>query len=136
MSLVTLREKIDSITAAIHSGEIERMQRSELVKFNSWLCNDIASTYFSGGYAETCETVRFHMLRSVIDGLEERSRRTEFWVIALAVAALISSIVQIFSPVLLPTPPTVTTQPAPVVQLTCPTAAALQAPCPTAKKKP
>jgi hypothetical protein len=45
-------------------------------------------------------TINHLILQRHIDKLNKQNAKTELWVIALAVAALISSIVQIFSPVL------------------------------------
>ena len=85
--------RIQTINAAIESGDIERSSRAELVQFNTWLCHSNAGMHFSKNYVQVCETVRLHLLRSMIDAFEERSRKMEFWVMALAVAALISSVV-------------------------------------------
>ena len=45
-------------------------------------------------------TVNHLLLQHHIDSLNQQNSRTQRWVIALAVAALLSSIVQIFSPLL------------------------------------
>ena len=136
MTAETLRQMIDAINAAIHSGDIERMSRVELVRFNAALCNDEARNYFNGGYAETCETVRFHLLRSMMESFEDRSKKTERWVMALAVMSLISSVIQIFSPLLFQAPPSALVQPAPIVQLSCPALASPQTCGQATKKKP
>ena len=80
-------------------------------------------------------TINSILMQRHIDALNKQNAKTEKWVIALAVAALISSVVQIFSPVLFPAPPTEIKQQPPVVQLSCPTPVAPQASCPTTKKK-
>jgi len=81
-------------------------------------------------------TINHILLQRHIDGLNKQNAKTEKWVIALAVAALISSIVQIFSPVLFPAPPIEIKQQTPIVQLTCPSPAAPQACGQATKKKP
>lgn len=47
-------------------------------------------------------TINHMLLQNHIDRLNKQNNRTERWVIALAIAALISSVFQIFTPVLFP----------------------------------
>lgn len=51
-------------------------------------------------------TINHILLQRHIDRLNKQNTKTERWVIALAIAALISSVVQIFSPVLFREPHT------------------------------
>lgn len=99
MSKATDNE-LDSIIASIESGEIDSETRQTLMKYNSWLCHGNSASHFGRNYEPTCETVRLHLLRTFMEGLEGKNAETQKWVIVLAVAALISSIVQIFSPML------------------------------------
>lgn len=55
-------------------------------------------------------TINHILLQRHIDSLNKQNSKTQKWVIALAVAALISSVVQIFSPLLFQSSPTASTR--------------------------
>ena len=61
-------------------------------------------------------TINHILLQRHIDGLNKQNSKIQRWVIALAVAALISSLAQVVSPHLFPAQPIVILQPAPVAQ--------------------
>lgn len=61
-------------------------------------------------------TINHILLQRHIDSLNKQNAKTQKWVIALAVAALISSVVQIFSPLLFQSPPTALKPQTPVAQ--------------------
>ena len=91
-------EELDSINLSINSGKIEVETREMLLKYSSWLCHSNSATHFGRNYVPTCDTVNLHLLRTFMEGLEEKNTVIQRWVIVLAVASLISSVIQIFSP--------------------------------------
>lgn len=89
-------ERMRAITVAIETGNIERSKRAELVQFNAWLCHSNAGMHFGKNYDQVCETVRLHLLRSMIDAFEERSKTMQWFVIAIASASLLVAGAQIW----------------------------------------
>ena len=65
-------------------------------------------------------TINHILLQRHIDRLNKQNAKTERWVIALAIAALISSVVQIFSPVLFREQPIAAQQQTPETKLVSP----------------
>jgi len=117
-----LRDWAERIRESIRSGSIEHAKRATLIEYSAWLCKRESTLPFgtAAEYEQICELVRLHLLRSMMESFEERSRKMELWVMALAVAALISSVVQIFSPVLFRERPTASAPPAPATQSAAP----------------
>lgn len=66
-------------------------------------------------------TINHILLQRHIDSLNKQNAKTQKWVITLAVAALVSSVVQIFSPLLFQSPPTASKPKTPVAQSEPPT---------------
>jgi len=98
-ALMTMQQwdaRIQAINVAIESGNIEHSSRAELVKFNTWLCHSNAGMYFSKNYVQVCETVRLHLLRSMIDAFEERSKIIQWWLIFFAVLAIVATLLPYF----------------------------------------
>ena len=121
MTMQEWQERIDTVRVAVESGAIEKASRATLMQYNGWLSHANAPMHFARNYDQVCETVRLHLLRSMMESFEARSRKMEFWVMALAVAALISSVVQIFSPVLFRERHTASAPLAPAAQSVAPT---------------
>jgi hypothetical protein len=109
------------------SGALAKAPLSELEEYSSALCHSQAFSYFGASeFPQICETVRIHLLRAHIETLQAQvvamqshitklnSSNTKLtkWVIALAVAALLSSLAQVVSPHLFPVQPIVIVQPA------------------------
>jgi hypothetical protein len=80
-------------------------------------------------------TINHILLQRHIDSLNKQNSTIQKWVIALAVAALISSVAQIFSPLLFPLQPTASTQQEPAAQSATPTQAQPQGPGQATVKK-
>ena len=110
------------ITAAIESGNIERSTRADLVQFNAWLCHSNAGIHFAKNYGQVCETVRLHLLRSMIDAFEERSKAQYRWVLFFAFLAILATLMPYFIP-----PPSDTRT---IQQPTAPTAVPSTSPLP------
>ena len=89
---------MQAITAAIETGNIERSNRAELVQFNAWLCHSNAGMHFAKNYDQVCETVRLHLLRSMIDAFEERSKTQYRWVLFFAFLAIVATLMPYFMP--------------------------------------
>lgn len=90
-----LATQSQEIRQAIESGAIDSLNATQLAKYVRWLTQPAIGSHFSGNeYPQVCETVRLHMLRALIEGFEQRGKSMQYWVIALAVAALLTSVVQ------------------------------------------
>ena len=96
MTMQEWTERMQGITAAIESGNIERSTRADLVQFNAWLCHSNAGIHFAKNYGQVCETVRLHLLRSFIEELERKNALVQKLVIALTIASLIGTGVQVW----------------------------------------
>ena len=81
-------------------------------------------------------TINHILLQRHIDNLNKQNSKTQRWVMVLAVAALISSIVQIFSPLLFQSPPIASKPQTPTVQLGTPIPVQPQASHQTKGSKP
>ena len=68
-------------------------------------------------------TINHILLQRHIDNLNKQNTKTQNWVIALAVTALISSVVQIFSPLLFQSPPTAPIRKTPEIKSAIPSQA-------------
>ena len=86
------------IRDAIASGEINTASRATLTEYSTWLCTPLArgEMAIGGEYEQTCELIRLHMLRTMIDEMEKRNSFIQRIVIVLAVAALVVAIPQIW----------------------------------------
>ena len=96
MTMQEWADRIQAINAAIESGDIERSSRAELVQFNTWLCHSNAGMHLSKNYVQVCETIRLHLLRSFIEELERKNALLQKLVIALTIASLIGTGVQVW----------------------------------------
>ena len=97
MTLAEWQERFQKVNDAVESGSIETASRAQLIEYNAWLCHANAPMHFNRNYTQVCETVRLHLLRTMMEAFEERATKTERWVMALAVASLVASVIQIFS---------------------------------------
>ena len=87
--------RVNEIQAAIQTGSISDSSSSKLAEYIAWLSEPTIQGHFNGqNYPQACETVRLHMLRAMIEGFEQRGKAMQWWVVALAVAALVTSVVQ------------------------------------------
>lgn len=90
-----LAAQSQEIRQAIEAGTLDSLDAIQLAKYVRWLTQPAIGGHFAGNeYPQVCETVRLHMLRALIDGFEKRGKAMQYWVIALAVAALLTSVVQ------------------------------------------
>ena len=89
-------DRMQVINDAIESGRIEKSDRAELSQFNSWLCHSNAGMHFAKNYAQVCETIRFHLLRTFIEELERKNALVQKLVIALTIASLIGTGAQVW----------------------------------------
>ena len=120
LDLLALRTK--EINDAIESGKIETASRDELAKFNAWLCHPDAGICFAKNYSQVSEAIRLHMLRSMIDAFEERSKAQYRWVLFFAFLAILATLMPYFIP-----PPSDTRT---IQQPTAPTAVPSTSPLP------
>lgn len=88
------RVSAKEIRDAIASGSIETASRATLTKYITWLCTPLAQGEMAvgGEHEQVSELVRFHMLRSMIDAFEERSKIMQRWVLFFAALAIIATI--------------------------------------------
>ena len=80
----------------IRSGSIANCDMATLVRYSAWLSEQSTMDAINNSavFEQSCELVRLHMLRAMIEGFESRSKTMQWWVVVLAVAALVTSIVQ------------------------------------------
>lgn len=89
------QSRVREIQSAIETGSIGSCGCDKLCEYIAWLTEPAIQGHFNGqAYPQVCETVRLHMLRSMIEGFEQRGKAMQWWVFALSVAALLASVVQ------------------------------------------
>jgi hypothetical protein len=96
MSTFEEREaRAQEIRASIQNGAINDASTSKLSDYTAWLSDPAIQGHFNGqNYLQVCETVRLNMLRAMLESFEQRGKSAQRWVVALAVAALVTSLVQ------------------------------------------
>jgi hypothetical protein len=88
--------RTNEIRESIESGAIDTASSTQLSKYTQWLAQPLMAGCFVGQeYAQVCETIRLHMLRVMIEDFEKRGKAMQWLIVALAVAALLASAVQI-----------------------------------------
>lgn len=95
-------EQMNKVRAAAESGALASATFAELAEYMSWLCRLNAIGHFrESQYPQVCEAVRIQMLRAMMDSLrghnsdlDARNTKTQRWVVALALAALVGTTVQ------------------------------------------
>jgi hypothetical protein len=103
----------DALSERLARGNITVATTQELEQYLIMLCRPDASQRLgSQQFPQACETIRLLLLRAHINTLERRNAKVQWWVIVLAVAALLSSIAQIFSPMLFRERPIASSPPA------------------------
>lgn len=113
---VAFRNAVQAIASAVESGAIASENYQKLVEYHGLLSKPNAGNHITGQFQAILNAVNFHMIRATLESVEKRARKTERWIIALAVAALISSVVQIFSPWLFQSQPAASLQQTPVAK--------------------
>ena len=85
---------VAKIRESVSSSAIETTPRATLIEYSTWLCNPLARSTFSGDgeYEQICEMVRLHMLRTMIDAFEERSKIMQRWLLFFAVLAIVATL--------------------------------------------
>jgi hypothetical protein len=128
-----IRSVLDHLRQQANRDGLASASTNELEKYATALCHSQAFSFFGEReYPQLCETVRVHLLRAHIGNLQEHvvelhdhitnlntsNTKIQQWVIALAVAALISTTVQTIVTVMayVNTPTTETKSPAITVQ--------------------
>ena len=88
-----LRGRAERIQEAIRSGTIERAKRATLLEYSAWLATREATRPFSSmpEYAEICELVRLHLLRTFMEEIEKRGAKTQHIVVVLTILAIIGT---------------------------------------------
>ena len=104
------RASAKEIRDAVASGSIETASRATLTKYITWLCTPLAQGEMpvGGEHEQVSELVRFHMLRSMIDTFEERSKIMQRWVMFFAALAIVATLMPY---IIAPSPIFGTTQP-------------------------
>ncbi|MBH0180212.1 MAG: hypothetical protein HP490_00660 [Nitrospira sp.] len=88
---------LEALKESINSGAISTFPTSRLEQFAVALCHSQAYTLFSERqFSQICETVRLQLLRSHINDLNEKNELTQKLVVALTVASLIGTAIQMF----------------------------------------
>lgn len=88
---------LEALQQSINSGAISTLATSRLEQFSVALCHSQAYTFFGERqFPQICETVRLHLLRSHITDLNEKNALTQKLVIALTIASLIGTAIQLF----------------------------------------
>jgi hypothetical protein len=100
---------LEAVRDSINSGAIADLPAKRLEEFSIILCRSQAFTHFGASeFPQICETVRAHLLRAHIETLQDHvaelhghitrlnksNAKIQWWVIALAVASLIGTVVQ------------------------------------------
>jgi len=99
--MATTVENLDRLKTVALSGALAKASTGDLEQYAAALCHAQAFSHFgTHEFPQICETVRLHLLRAHIETIERRASRYQWLVVALAVASLISSIVQIYVQVL------------------------------------
>jgi hypothetical protein len=85
---------VATIRESVASGAIETASRATLTEYSTWLCNPLARSAFSGDseFEQISELVRLHMLRSMIDSFEDRSKIIQRWLLFFAVLAIVATL--------------------------------------------
>jgi hypothetical protein len=99
---MTTDEQMNKVRAAAESGALTSATFAELAEYMSWLCRLNAIGHFrQSQYPQICEAVRIQMLRAMMDALrahisdlDAKNTKTQRWVIALAIAALVGTTIQ------------------------------------------
>lgn len=100
--MATIEETLQQLRRDAYSGDLGRATPETLDKYAAALCHAHAFSLFGGHeFAQISETVRIHLLRAHIERLQAhittldaKNARLTKWVIALAIAALLSTLVQ------------------------------------------
>jgi hypothetical protein len=92
------RASAQEIRDAIASGSINTASRATLIKYSAWLCTPLAQSEMAIGaeHEQVSELVRVHLLRTLMEEMEKRNALIQCIVIALAAAALIVAVPQIW----------------------------------------
>ncbi len=98
----TALDTLNQLKNEAFSGALGQASAETLNRYAAALCDSRASGEFGGlQFPQICETVRIHLLRAHIEllqthitDLDAKNTRLTKWVIALAVAALISTLFQ------------------------------------------
>jgi hypothetical protein len=90
------RASAQEIRDAIASGSINTASRATLIKYSAWLCTPLAQSEMAIEHEQVSELVRVHLLRTLMEEMEKRNALIQCIVIALAAAALIVAVPQIW----------------------------------------
>ena len=97
------QEAYDRMNSAFQDGTFESSDSATLQGYLVSLANQsIVNSQIQHRDIIRGLTINHILLQRHIEGLNKQNTKTQRWVIALAVAALLSSVVQIFSPVFFP----------------------------------
>ena len=86
------------LRAAINSGAFETATRAELTDYAAQLCDPLnrVAVADDGTYHQIGELVRLHMLRTMMEAFEQRSRVQHWWVVAFAALAVAATLLPYF----------------------------------------
>ncbi|MBI4191099.1 MAG: hypothetical protein HY525_11250 [Betaproteobacteria bacterium] len=98
----TIDEDLKELKRVAPSGGLAKASTDDLERYAAALCDPGAFTAFQGPqFPQIAETVRLHLLRAHIarlqghiTNLDAKNTKLQWWVIALAVAALIGTVIQ------------------------------------------
>jgi hypothetical protein len=91
-------EKVQAVVEAVKSGAIATADYAQLVTYSSWL-SLLGSNRLAGGIAnfeEVSKVVHAHLMRSVIEAFERRSKVQAFGTLVFAVLAIVATIMPYF----------------------------------------
>lgn len=82
---------------AVNSGSIGTANRATLIEYSTWLCHrDSTGPFGDTEYEQICELVRLHLLRTMIEAFEERSKVMQRWMLFFAFLAIVASLMPYF----------------------------------------
>ena len=92
------QEKIEAVVEAVKSGAIATADYAQLATYSSWL-SLLGSNRIAGGIAnfeEVSKVVHVHLMRSVIESFERRSKVQAFGTLVFAVMAIAATLMPYF----------------------------------------
>lgn len=93
-----LKTTFEELNSRVNSGTLPACTLTELQRFCNALCWSQAYSYFGAQqYTQVCETVRLILLQKHLAAIEARSNRYQWLVIVLAIAALLTSVLQLLN---------------------------------------
>jgi hypothetical protein len=93
--------KAARIREAIRSGTIASASQATLLEYSAWLCEESVMDAINNSavFEQSCELVRLHMLRAMMESFEKRSKIQQYAVLVFAVLAIGATLLPYLVPV-------------------------------------